>query len=178
MQRARRFGVGHRGRRFPDVDAIVPDRRQRAAGPRCEYQHHNLANSAIRSPNCQTFGFTGKSSPLFAPSRRAVRVSCSPAPDRSVRHRSSRGSSRSTATSPWTSRARRIPPRTTLTGSQKFGLMNQVSESLAGRISVLELEPLSLAEIAITRGERVERVPSRSTARGPEAFRYPRRPRA
>lgn len=34
-----------------------------------------------------------------------------------------------------------------LTGSQKFTLMKSVSESLAGRVEVVELEPLSLAEI-------------------------------
>lgn len=34
-----------------------------------------------------------------------------------------------------------------LTGSQKFTLMKSVSESLAGRVDVLELETLSLAEI-------------------------------
>jgi predicted AAA+ superfamily ATPase len=34
-----------------------------------------------------------------------------------------------------------------LTGSQKFTLMKEVSESLAGRVAVLELEPLSLFEI-------------------------------
>lgn len=35
-----------------------------------------------------------------------------------------------------------------LTGSQKFGLMNEVSESLAGRAAIIELEPLSAREIA------------------------------
>ena len=35
-----------------------------------------------------------------------------------------------------------------LTGSQKFSLMKEVSESLAGRISIIELETLSLSEIA------------------------------
>ncbi len=34
-----------------------------------------------------------------------------------------------------------------LTGSQKFSLMKGISESLAGRIDILELEPLSLGEI-------------------------------
>jgi predicted AAA+ superfamily ATPase len=34
-----------------------------------------------------------------------------------------------------------------LTGSQKFSLMKGISESLAGRIDILELEPLSLREI-------------------------------
>jgi predicted AAA+ superfamily ATPase len=34
-----------------------------------------------------------------------------------------------------------------LTGSQKFTLMKNVSESLAGRADIVELETLSLAEI-------------------------------
>ncbi|MCF6319970.1 MAG: AAA family ATPase [Proteobacteria bacterium] len=34
-----------------------------------------------------------------------------------------------------------------LTGSQKFHLMKEVSESLAGRISILELDTLSANEI-------------------------------
>lgn len=34
-----------------------------------------------------------------------------------------------------------------LTGSQKFTLMREVSDSLAGRVALFELEPLSLAEI-------------------------------
>jgi len=34
-----------------------------------------------------------------------------------------------------------------LTGSQKFHLMHSVSDSLAGRVQILELEPLSLREI-------------------------------
>ncbi|MDX1980204.1 MAG: ATP-binding protein [Bryobacteraceae bacterium] len=34
-----------------------------------------------------------------------------------------------------------------LTGSQRYGLMQEVSESLAGRVEILELEPLSLFEI-------------------------------
>jgi predicted AAA+ superfamily ATPase len=38
--------------------------------------------------------------------------------------------------------------RVILTGSQKYTLMQRVAESLAGRVSVLELEPLSLAELA------------------------------
>lgn len=38
--------------------------------------------------------------------------------------------------------------RVILTGSQKYTLMQHVAESLAGRVSVLELEPLSLEEIA------------------------------
>src|SRR5580692_2163866 len=35
-----------------------------------------------------------------------------------------------------------------LTGSQKFTLMKSVSESLAGRVDIVELETLSLAEIS------------------------------
>jgi len=34
-----------------------------------------------------------------------------------------------------------------LTGSQKFHLMKEVSESLAGRVSILELDTLSANEI-------------------------------
>lgn len=41
-----------------------------------------------------------------------------------------------------------------LTGSQKFQLMENVSESLAGRISVMELEGLSLREITETEYNR------------------------
>ncbi len=36
-----------------------------------------------------------------------------------------------------------------LTGSQKFHLMKEVSESLAGRISILELDTLSANEIRV-----------------------------
>ena len=38
-----------------------------------------------------------------------------------------------------------------LTGSQKFQLMKEVSESLAGRVSILDFEPLSYHEIATFR---------------------------
>ena len=38
-----------------------------------------------------------------------------------------------------------------LTGSQKFTLMREVSESLAGRADIIELETLSLAEIRSVR---------------------------
>jgi hypothetical protein len=34
-----------------------------------------------------------------------------------------------------------------LTGSQQFGLMKNVSESLAGRVAILELPPFSMAEV-------------------------------
>jgi hypothetical protein len=38
-----------------------------------------------------------------------------------------------------------------LTGSQRYGLMHEVSESLAGRVEILELEPLSFHEISQAR---------------------------
>lgn len=41
----------------------------------------------------------------------------------------------------------RTPGRFVLTGSQQFGLMAGVSQSLAGRVAVLALLPLSLAEL-------------------------------
>ncbi len=44
-----------------------------------------------------------------------------------------------------------------LTGSQKLALMEGVSESLAGRVSVIELHTLSLREIEAARGRRLER---------------------
>lgn len=43
--------------------------------------------------------------------------------------------------------------RFVLTGSQKFSLMGGVAESLAGRVAVLELEPLSIIEIRAARPE-------------------------
>lgn len=43
--------------------------------------------------------------------------------------------------------------RAILTGSQRFALMQHVTESLAGRIEVLELEPLSFSELAGVRGD-------------------------
>lgn len=43
-----------------------------------------------------------------------------------------------------------------LTGSQRFVLMKGVTESLAGRAAILELSPLSLAEIEAARGQRAE----------------------
>lgn len=45
-------------------------------------------------------------------------------------------------------RDRQANGRWILTGSQQFGLMAQVTESLAGRIAILELLPLSLLEVA------------------------------
>jgi predicted AAA+ superfamily ATPase len=42
----------------------------------------------------------------------------------------------------------RTPGRWLITGSQKFSLMKGVSETLAGRIAVLELAPLSVSEVA------------------------------
>ena len=44
-------------------------------------------------------------------------------------------------------RDRRATGRWLLTGSQQFGLMARVTESLAGRVGILELLPLSLLEI-------------------------------
>ena len=43
--------------------------------------------------------------------------------------------------------ARRQPGRWLLTGSQDFALMRGVSQTLAGRIAVLHLDPLSVAEV-------------------------------
>src|SRR5262249_28369699 len=50
-----------------------------------------------------------------------------------------------------------------LTGSQKFTLMKSVSESLAGRVDIVELETLSLAEI---RAARPETAPESAIVRG------------
>lgn len=50
-----------------------------------------------------------------------------------------------------------------LTGSQKFALMKSVSESLAGRADVVELETLSLAEI---RGDLPDTTPESVIVRG------------
>ncbi len=47
-------------------------------------------------------------------------------------------------------RARHDMGRYIITGSQRFPLMKEVSESLAGRCAVLELEPLSSREITAT----------------------------
>jgi predicted AAA+ superfamily ATPase len=61
-----------------------------------------------------------------------------------------------------------------LTGSQKFTLMREVSDSLAGRVALFELEPLSLAEI---RGQvsTVDSELASTLARGlyPELWRDP-----
>ena len=43
--------------------------------------------------------------------------------------------------------ARRVPGRFVLTGSQQFGLMAGISQSLAGRVAMLTLLPFGLAEI-------------------------------
>ncbi|MFP3939840.1 MAG: ATP-binding protein [Thermoanaerobaculia bacterium] len=47
-------------------------------------------------------------------------------------------------------RDRQAAGRWILTGSQQFGLMAQVTESLAGRVAILELLPLSLLELGET----------------------------
>lgn len=44
--------------------------------------------------------------------------------------------------------SRRAPGHWLLTGSQAFGLMRGVSQSLAGRVAVLQLDPLSTREVA------------------------------
>ncbi len=44
--------------------------------------------------------------------------------------------------------ARHEPGRFVLTGSQKFVLMREVSDSLAGRVALIELETLSLTELS------------------------------
>ncbi|MCG8557578.1 MAG: ATP-binding protein, partial [Proteobacteria bacterium] len=54
-------------------------------------------------------------------------------------------------------RRRDVPGQYLLTGSQKFPLMAGVSESLAGRVVVLELHPLSLREIETARGDEIDR---------------------
>lgn len=53
-------------------------------------------------------------------------------------------------------RARDRAGQYVLTGSQRFVLMSGVTESLAGRAAVLELLPLSLAEIEAARGRRAD----------------------
>lgn len=47
----------------------------------------------------------------------------------------------------WIDNHRESKGQIVLTGSQKFVLMKEVAESLAGRIGILELEPLSVQEI-------------------------------
>ena len=50
----------------------------------------------------------------------------------------------------------REPGRFLLTGSQSFPLMRGVSESLAGRVAVLQLDPFSVGEVVETPGPTVE----------------------
>lgn len=47
----------------------------------------------------------------------------------------------------WVDQHRELKGQIILTGSQKFNLMKEVSESLAGRVGVLEMEPLSVFEL-------------------------------
>lgn len=47
----------------------------------------------------------------------------------------------------WIDQNRNQKGQLIMTGSQKFNLMKEVSESLAGRVALLELEPLSLFEL-------------------------------
>ena len=65
-----------------------------------------------------------------------------------------------------------------LTGSQHFTLMEGVSESLAGRIGLVELEPLALAELPATAGARSKSDLIALMARGqfPELWRVPEFP--
>ncbi|MFV1985194.1 MAG: ATP-binding protein [Thiohalomonadales bacterium] len=51
----------------------------------------------------------------------------------------------------WIDENRHITGKWILTGSQKFHLMKEVSESLAGRISILELDTLSANEIRVNK---------------------------
>jgi uncharacterized protein len=74
---------------------------------------------------------------------------------------------------------RHINGRYLLTGSQHFTLMRGVSESLAGRIGLLELETLSLAEIPVAIASQQDKSDLiRLMARGhfPELWRVPRFP--
>ncbi len=61
-----------------------------------------------------------------------------------------------------------------MTGSQKFALMHSVSESLAGRCAILELEPLMVSEIRATLGRKTP-PPAELMWRGgfPELHRNP-----
>jgi uncharacterized protein len=58
-----------------------------------------------------------------------------------------------------------------LTGSQKFNLMKEVSDSLAGRIAVLNLETLSVDELGVERTTDLNRLLSRGMY--PELWRNP-----
>ncbi|MBM4387941.1 MAG: AAA family ATPase, partial [Deltaproteobacteria bacterium] len=51
----------------------------------------------------------------------------------------------------------RAPGRFIITGSQSFPLMRDVSQSLAGRVAVLNLLPLSLGELMLGKAVSVER---------------------
>ncbi len=61
-----------------------------------------------------------------------------------------------------------------LTGSQKFTLMKAVSDSLAGRAAIVELEGLSARELRVERGFSTERFLSRGGF--PELWRVPELP--
>lgn len=76
----------------------------------------------------------------------------------------------------WIDSHRSMKGQIILTGSQKFGLMKEVSESLAGRIAVAELEPLSLFEIAQERRISTKNLPT-LISRGafPELWKEPDR---
>jgi len=48
----------------------------------------------------------------------------------------------------WIDKNRDLKGQLILTGSQKFNLMKEVSDSLAGRVGLIELEPLSIFELS------------------------------
>lgn len=75
-------------------------------------------------------------------------------------------------------RRRHANGRFLLTGSQHFTLMEGVSESLAGRIGLVELETLALAELPATAGARSKNDLIALMARGqfPELWRVPEFP--
>ena len=56
---------------------------------------------------------------------------------------------------------RRVAGRWLLTGSQSFGLMQGISQTLAGRVAVLTLDPLSVAETTHSRPQPVGRLLAR-----------------
>jgi predicted AAA+ superfamily ATPase len=47
----------------------------------------------------------------------------------------------------WIDQNRKLKGQIILTGSQKFILMKEVSESLAGRVGIVEMEPLTVSEV-------------------------------
>lgn len=58
--------------------------------------------------------------------------------------------------------AQRVPGQWVLTGSQQLGLMGQVSQSLAGRVGLLQLLPFSLGELQAGQGGLDQQIKSAS----------------